>query len=233
MVPSAEGSRALDIKIAIESDPELDNLTDFWYVQLAIVDGTDVEAAKDHARCLQYFREEYGVRDTMEDAKRTIWDFVNLFDDWVLSFSYSTEYQSYIWVVDIAKINKNKLTTPESWRTILAGIYYMRHAANPSFYNIRNGISIMYECDGFDLHQFGGMNFAKRLGQEILGIYPAKHCAMKWFHTGVLFMGVGVIWDVTIVHLKSFLDLFSDRHIYQFDGECCQAIPARRYERYF
>lgn len=180
----SEQACALNIKAAIEADPELDNLSDFWYAQLAIVNQYDLDTAKDHARSMQYFRQEYDIQDTIEDAKRTVWEFLNLFDNWVLSFGYSTDSQCYVWIIDMAAIDKKALASEKAWQINLAGHYYLRQALNPDFLSIRSGISVVHECLGFKIEKYGGTNHAKRLCQEVVGPYPAIHCSIKFFHTG-------------------------------------------------
>lgn len=185
-ITEAERSWALTIKDAFKEDPELDNLNDFWYAQLAIVHKDDVEMAKSQALTMQHFRQEYDIRDDMEDVKSTMWDFIHLYDDdWVLGFSYNKDYQNYLWAVDIAAIDNQALQTDRAWRTNLAGHYYIRQALNPDFVSISQGIVIVHECGGFNFSgKFGGLGPAKRLAQEIIGNYPSLHHSLMWFNTG-------------------------------------------------
>lgn len=186
IITPAERSCALAIKAAIEGDPELDSISDFWYAQLAIVNKDDMETTKRQARNMQYFREEYDIRDDMEDAKRSIWEFIHLFDNWILTFSYSKENLNYLWAVDIAAIdNQTLLQSDKAWRTNLAGHYYMRQALNPDLVAISQGINIMHECGGFDFSgKFGGLGHVTRLAQEVFANYPCLHDCLLWFNTG-------------------------------------------------
>jgi hypothetical protein len=193
-ITAAECSWALTIQEAIQSDPELDNLSDFWYVQLAIVHKDDVEKALDVARNLQCFRQEYDIRDTIEDAKKTVWDFMNLFENFTISFGYSVEDENYLWAVDIAAIDNKLLQTDKAWRTNLAGVYYFRQALNPDFLSIGNGMSLIHECEGFDFHgKFGGLGHLTRLAKELIGEYPGLVYCCKWYNTGKQARSVGAL----------------------------------------
>ncbi|CAB9512890.1 expressed unknown protein [Seminavis robusta] len=184
-ITEAERAWALTIKEAVEANDEIDNLSDFWYAQLAIVDHDNVDAAQQHSAHMQAFRQEYDIRDNLEDAKSTVWEFLTLFDrPWVLAFSYSVESQSYIWVVDIAQIDKKDLVTNKQWRIYLAGLYYLRQALNPNLRAISTGISIIHECEGFDFGKMGGLEHVARMARELIGEYPARHYSLRFFHTG-------------------------------------------------
>jgi hypothetical protein len=194
---------ALAIKAAIEADPELDNLNDYSYVQLAIACHGNVELALEKARDMQGFREEYEVRDSLEDAKKTIWEYSNLFDEQVIiAFSYSKDEQCYIATMDLAAMDNKALQTDKAWRTNLAGVYYIKQAMVPDFFSMVNGIVIIHECDGFDFFgKFGGLNHVTRLSQELVGAQPVYHREVKWFHTGAsTFLMPGERCDSSVLH---------------------------------
>jgi hypothetical protein len=173
------------IKTAIEAEPEIDNLLDFWYVQLAVVCRNDVVSAVERARNMQYFKQEYDIRDTMEDAKRTIQNLNNLFEHFVISFSYNGTNKNYVVVIDMTTMDYRALQTDRAWRDYLAGVYYLKQAAFPNFECMCQGITILHECQGFDFYgKFGGLGLLSRLSKELLGDHPALHHSIKWFHTG-------------------------------------------------
>lgn len=185
-ITPAEESWAYSIKGAIEDDPELDNLPDFWYAQLAIVGKDDLQQALDQARSMQYFRQEYDIRDTLEDARRTVQEFLELFPNWILSFHYCKELSSYFWVVDITAIDIKLLQTQKAWRTNMAGLYYLRQALNPDLLSIASGINIVHECEGFDFRgKFGGTRHITKMAKEFIGDYPSLHGQLMWFRTSM------------------------------------------------
>lgn len=179
---------ALDIKAAIEADPEIDNLNDFCYVQMAIACKGNVQEALDKAIDMQGFRQEYDIRDNLEDAKKTVWEYTNLFDDSVIiSFTYSNHEQCYIATLDLAAMDHKSLQTDKAWRNNLAGVYYVKQAMVPDFFAMNQGIVIIHECEGFDFFgKFGGLKYMARYANELLGAQPVIHREVKWFHTGML-----------------------------------------------
>jgi hypothetical protein len=173
------------IKAAIEADPEIDNLNDFCYVQLAVICLENVEEAVEKARDMQGFRNEYNVRDDLEDAKKTVWEYLNLYDNFILSFTYSEDEKSYVLAVDFAAMDYKAVQTDKAWRTNIAGIYYIKQAMVPDFLSMCNGITILHECDGFDFYgKFGGLNHISRLSKELFGAQPVLHRNVKWFNAG-------------------------------------------------
>ena len=80
---------ALSIKAAIVGDPEVDNLSDFEYAQLALMDHGDVEAAVERARHMQTFKHEYGITDTLEQSRQLLPKLVKLLPGMPLSLSYN------------------------------------------------------------------------------------------------------------------------------------------------
>jgi hypothetical protein len=148
-----------------------------------------VEEALEKARDMQGFREEYGVPDTLEDAKKTVWDFLNLFDDtFLLSFAYSEEEQTYVGTIDMTAIDNRALHSERAWRNHLVGVYYIKQAMVPDFRSMVLGIILIHECEGFDFYgKFGGLNQIARVATEVLSSQPILHRKVKWFHTGKIF----------------------------------------------
>lgn len=183
----AQRTWALSIKEAIEADPEADNLSDFWYAQLAIVDRNDLEEAMCHAIDMQSFRQEYDIKDNMEDAKKSVWEFMTLFENFTISFSYCKRTQGYIWVNDIPAQDFSVLVSEKEWRSYLAAIYYIHQAMNSDFLSINNGYSLVHECEGFDITTFGGLRHCNRFVRELGSKYPTRHAAVKFYNTSKLF----------------------------------------------
>lgn len=179
-------SVALMIKEAIQANSEIDNLPDFWYAQLALVNDDNLEASLSQALSMQHLREEYGIRDTLEDAKRIMWDFLSSQEGWMIGFRYMDAMDSMVTVLDLAAIDANALATkPDGWKTIMAGTYYIRQALNPDLVCVANGVTTIHECEGFDWKKFGTKNFI-RVMQEVIAPYPELTRGMSFFHTGVL-----------------------------------------------
>ena len=95
-----ERNLAINIKTAISSDPELDPVSDFMCAQLALVDGDNIESALARVHQLQCFREEYGIRDTVQDASKQIVDYIKLFPRLQLCFTFYNEGGNYVIVAE-------------------------------------------------------------------------------------------------------------------------------------
>ena len=183
-ITSNHRNLAVLIKDTIEADPEIDNLPDFWYAQLALVNGDDVDAALEQAASMQYLREEYGIRDTMTDAKKVIWDFLHLYEDWLQSFCYIPNLDSMFVVIDLAACDGKAYDRPNGWKTALAGQYYLRQAVNPDLVCVQNGASTIFECRGFEWAKTGGISAWIRMSKEVFGPYPQLTRNMTFYHTG-------------------------------------------------
>lgn len=66
----AERQWALIVKDLIEGVPELDNLCEFEYAQLALIEHDNVEGDLKRAYQIQLYRQEYGIINTLEDDSK-------------------------------------------------------------------------------------------------------------------------------------------------------------------
>ena len=119
------------IKTAIEQDPELDNLTDFMYAQLALNDGGNLEAALERVTNLQYFREEYKVVDNLQEGKRWTTEWLTYARGVVCSFSYHPAGGNYCLVYDLSAVDTSMLR--RGLEMGMVGGYYLCHAMSPDF----------------------------------------------------------------------------------------------------
>lgn len=177
---------AMAIKEAVRNDAELDNLPDFYYAQLALLDSGNVEHALGRARFLQAFREEYKIEDNPSKGLKAFRDYVQLQPGNMLSFEYHQRDGNYVMVFDFCKAFFPKTFSRDegALQTWLSALYFMFHCVSPDLQAIRAGVVLLVECEGFswtkhfDVHQY-------RLYWEALGdSYPLKYQQIKHFHTG-------------------------------------------------
>ncbi|CAB9501308.1 expressed unknown protein [Seminavis robusta] len=185
IITEEERNWALAIKEAVEGDPDLSNISDFLCAQLAIVEPNNMEAALNRIRQMQWFKEEYDIRDSLEDARKLVQEYLCLFENHILSFSYSYEHGSYICCIDCAACDKDALQTEKQWQTNLGGFFYMHNAMNPDLMSMRNGVIMVYECEGFTFSKMGGIKTANRITKDFVAFYPTKHQSLKFYHTGM------------------------------------------------
>ena len=72
--------------------PDLDNLSDLMYVQLAIVCKDNIEEALDRCYGLQAFREEYKMLDTYEAGRYYLKELIKIFPTMFLNFAFAETF---------------------------------------------------------------------------------------------------------------------------------------------
>ncbi|CAB9522931.1 expressed unknown protein [Seminavis robusta] len=190
IISDEEFQWARAIKASIESSTEIDNLSDFEYTELAIIEQDNLEAAMDRAITLQGFREEFNVRNTLEDAVAVLHQYVSMMPKFFLSFSYNHTSGGYVLVSDLAEYDQQLIRTDPGWQRHVRGIYYMLQSMNPDFHSIREGITLVTECDGFSFSNMD-VNVAKSLCTDIFSIYPFAARQLEYFHCS-LFLNITV-----------------------------------------
>lgn len=181
-----ENDWALDIKDAIEDTPDIDNLTDFQYAQLAIVDQDDIEMALERARKMQDFKRQYDIRDSVECGLRCMKEFVDLLPGHWLSLS-SAEGQCVL-VADVSKLTVDRIrTSSDGLHTWLAGTYFMCHVLSSEFYAMRHGFTILAENQGYDFKKNFGLDLHSKLWKELASVYPLQISKMKNYNTGLVY----------------------------------------------
>jgi hypothetical protein len=174
---------ALAVKQGIEGTPEIDNLSDFMYVQLALVHRENVEKALECAFALQHTRQEYSLLDSLEEGLLIHQKMLQLFPGMYLSFSYAHDEECYAVVFDISKFAPSVLNSVESIRTWIASCFYNAHAMTPDFGSARTGGMYIAECQGY--HWKSNMCDLKmsEMYWSIFGsVYPLVIYKMKCFH---------------------------------------------------
>ena len=187
-----EHAWACSIKTAIESDAELDNLSDYTYVQLALLEKQDVKAALDRAYELQAFRQEYKiVEGSLPQAQQAFQRGLAHFPGFFLSISYILDEEgtgAYTLVLDLTKLTAEALTQRVDAQDILMrALYYQFHTMCPDFEAMREGICAVAECDGFDSKKQFGLKIVTKQWNELILVYPFEIKSIKHYHTGVLF----------------------------------------------
>ncbi|CAB9528883.1 expressed unknown protein [Seminavis robusta] len=173
---------ALAIKAQVESTPDLDNLSDWWYVQLAIVCKDDIENALHRCYGLQSFREEYKVLDSYEDGVRNLAKLFEMFPRQFLMFDFSDKDGIYVFVHDLVKFDPKIFTSHQMAEDWTRGWMYIHYLMHPDIESIRKGIIVLIECEGLTL-QRDAMKHSNRFFEEFLGVFPFFGEARQ-FHTG-------------------------------------------------
>lgn len=176
---------AIAIKNAILGLPDVDNLPDFMYGQLALIDKGDVDYAVQRAYGLQHLREEYDLQDTYEHACRTVKESIATFPGFYLDFSFVERDDCYAFVCDMKGFDiKRLMGNPNGDALYVGGEYYMLHSMCPDFASIRKGTVMLLECDGYDWKRNIDVRLFK-LCSEVMAAYPVGFNKMKHFNSGM------------------------------------------------
>lgn len=196
-----ERAWAKRIKAAVEDTPELDNLSDYMYAQMAIVSRIDDDANDDitnialklplilaRFQTMQNHKQESGVVDDYGQGYQMLDRLIcHLVPGSYLDYSYHLRENAYVCTTSMTHFDMTVLADPEKFKHWLAASYYMFHAFNPDFEATRNGLIILAECEGY--HWKGrDMVHTKAFRQwweELALVYPLYVQKVKYFHTGL------------------------------------------------
>jgi CRAL/TRIO domain len=167
-----ELARAQEIKRAVEANSEVENLTDFEFVQFALAFGEEPmdqivgKIAMHHA-----FRRQYGVRETVNDGVKSITRFSVQHYGVFLCIKYLKATRSYVTVMDwAAMIPPQK---EEQYQVYFSGLYYILHACFPDFESIRKGLTMVVECEGATSKNVSQRHI-ERVASDFHSHYPKK-----------------------------------------------------------
>lgn len=180
-----ENEHALAIKEMVESLPDLDNLSDFMYAQLAIVCKDNLDDILERCYALQTFRQEYDIHDTFQEGSRGIQHMFDLFPEEWLSFAFGEKDGAYVFMHDISKFEPRAFTTLASKNNWLKGMYYCHFLFFPDWESIRKGIICVCECEYTSNVRKDATKAFSQFFSEFLTHYPFIGCC-HFYHTSSL-----------------------------------------------
>lgn len=183
-VSDTERNLAINIKEAIATATDVDPISDFMCVQLALVDGDNTEAAVERAYNLQCFREEYRILDTASDGVRRCAAYFDLMPGFHLSFAEEQSTGRSVAIFDNTKFSGKRIHSEESLRVWLGGTYYTLAVFAPHFQAIRAGTILVAECEGYDWKVDMDFKSLKQVWSEIAAVYPVPIKKIKYFNSG-------------------------------------------------
>jgi hypothetical protein len=166
-----EYHHALAIKAMVESDPELDNLSDLFYAQLAVICQGDLQDVAKRCAAMQDYRQEYNILHAFEEGSRLIRKYVKMFPLFHLHFGFS-DSGVYVYVVDIDKFYPSEFTSPKQVEGWMAYMYYCHILFQPDIEAFRKGVTIPIECKGMTLRT-DVLKHQANFGSQFLAHYPA------------------------------------------------------------
>ncbi|CAB9516621.1 expressed unknown protein [Seminavis robusta] len=196
---------ARDVKELIEGYPELENLSDFMYAQLAIISRGDLEDAMRRAIGLQRFRQEYNIHDTQEAGIQCLQRMTQLFPRHLLSFSFSQIEGTYLLIHDLTKLDIDVLTTQAKVDSWMSASYYLHTVQCPDLATIRKGTIVLVECDGMSVSFKKDFRLYQDMFSQLVANYPFVG-QMRCFHTNTVFnLLASMFRKVLPSHLKNTL----------------------------
>ncbi|CAB9502585.1 expressed unknown protein [Seminavis robusta] len=192
---SREFSQAWNLvnALLVETEPKQTPLkSDFEYVQFAIAEPTDVEAALERISMLQHFRSEHRIQDTVHDGVMAVLEAMTLFPGFLLSLSFTstdTAGEHYTLAMDSAKLNARLLARPDGHpkAALAKAMYYILQAANPDLEAMRQGLLCFIECNGFDWKKHLTVALFQETHNDIVLFYPTRWYQANHFHTGFFY----------------------------------------------
>ncbi|CAB9530245.1 expressed unknown protein [Seminavis robusta] len=178
---------AVSLKEAVQSDPELDVISDFMLTQIAVVEEGNMESAIDRVYKLQHYRQEYDVLDTFSESKRRLRELMQLMPGHILYVGFSPLDSNYMGALDFTKMNPSALSSIRGTKSLFAGLYYINHTINPDLAAVRNGVIFLIECEGYSWKapRFMDLKHTKRCLVDA-AFYPYSLQTCKLYHSGVL-----------------------------------------------
>ncbi|CAB9505149.1 expressed unknown protein [Seminavis robusta] len=170
---------AVAVKTAIEKIPDLDDLTDFMYAQIAIVSQGNGRDAVVRAFRLQEHKKDNEIMDTLDDALRNLPK-----ESYFISIDYSLESGGYIVAYDVGNYSNGAIwLNPEETRYYNRRAFYATHMAFCDLEALRVGATVLAECEGYQLVK--GKTLSLTGFQNVwksVHAYPRKIKQVKFFN---------------------------------------------------
>lgn len=157
LISETEREWALELKREVVRSEDLWILNDMWYAQYAIVSQGDIDDALKRVRHMQKFRIQYKIQNTMECAMEIIEAMLKQQPGFLLSIDVAR--MESVNVLDFGAFNPKKALHIErapdgngmidNWRTVVAGIYFMKYIAQPSLCVVRTGLLQLMDFGDF------------------------------------------------------------------------------------
>jgi hypothetical protein len=181
-----ENQHAVDIKEIVEGLPDLDNLSDFMYAQLAIVCKGNLEDVVERCYGLQEFRQEYEILDTYEQGRQFLRKTFDWFPEKILSFTFSEKEGTYVLVHNVGKFEPSRVFTSaemvDEWLTFM---YYCYIMFFPDLESLRKGVISVNDCADIGLNR-DILTYLGRFMKEFLAFYPFRG-QNRFFNAGAMF----------------------------------------------
>lgn len=168
-----ELSRAKAIKAAAQ-EAGLSPVSDFEYLQHAIVAKDKVQKALGRMRNLEEFRSKYNIKEDEdpEEALRLARAFQDKFPGFLVGAGQDSEGRA-VQVNESRNFFPQKIEDEEGWRCLMAGTFHSFTALQPDVEAVRKGMLFLSDAGGAGL-QNTSSEFQKRSRSSFQDSYPVR-----------------------------------------------------------
>lgn len=159
-------------KAALEAG--LKRLSDFEYMQHAIVAKDKVDKALKRIRGMEKFREQYKVEGegSVEEALRLFKEFNTRLPNFMLGLGMDHKGQG-IQFAEYKTFHPKMLKTEDDWRLIMVLFFYLFNATQADLSAVRNGMRFAADCKGMGWKNFS-LEIEKRFADFYQDAYPIR-----------------------------------------------------------
>lgn len=191
-ISALEKQWALALQQAVKESDGLKPLTDFEYVQHAIVSQGNVQEALFRIRGLQAFREEYGIDHSLEQALDYLTRAMQMLPGFILHLDNCPFTNEAIMVWDASACYPEKVLSLErttgkeyNWKTYVVAHYYMNYLCQPTLFAVRDGLTILIDCGDVSWNNVS-MDFQKRMNDELRLYFPLRWKRILAYNTATI-----------------------------------------------
>lgn len=167
---------ALEIRSAVESIPEIDDLSDMDYAQLGVVcslgrNHNPLENGLYRAMGMQVFRHRYCVTNTLGEAVRAMRWMVETFPDMFLLWELGVRENGIVVGNYRGMEFFDLLDTPDKINRFMVAMYYFQYALSPDLFTIRDGPTCAWSCHRFGF-SWSFRTVLMRVGSDLVAFNP-------------------------------------------------------------
>lgn len=182
-----EADWAWELKKVIENSKEINNLIDFKYAAMAIVNRGDIQASLKQAANHQSYLEDHGLQDTLQEQIQVLRFLATTFPRLFLGLLFFEKDGRYVFIYSWKGIDLTEFNTPEKSRFWAAALLYPLYLINPDLHAVRRGFIFIADCKDFDWKRNMDLKTVKMFWRDCSTSLPLRPHKLKYFNTGVFF----------------------------------------------
>lgn len=165
-----ERAWALAIRKAARAADDISDLSDFEYLQHAILARDNIPSALSRIRRMQALRKRYHVDNV--DATEAL-RFLNLTMHGIHCSTGTTSSGHRVTVMDYSKLEPSKLVTEQDWRLFICGTLYYFDAVHCDLDAVRHGLIYAAKCRSVRWTNFS-IEAERRMNSVYQSTYPVR-----------------------------------------------------------